>query len=165
MLLLLAFPSLLSHKFRGDIHYIRKKFSSYFVNVFETSRVRKMYVHKFEENQLEKLEEGWFRTDLGGEELWKDWKAVSVEYYEKKPGLMSSFHTHPNKQVTLLFQGKIRVYTKEQKTILQKMDSVFFEVNEPHKMEILGNHKATGINIFVPGRSPDFWDKRKQKGG
>lgn len=119
-----------------------------------------MYAAKFHENDLEQLEEGWMRTDVGGKKIWEKWKAVSVEYYKKSPGQSSSFHSHENKQVTIVFKGKLKVYTENQETTLGEMDSVFLSENEVHKMEVEGGTKAVGINIFVPGRAPDFWQNR-----
>lgn len=119
-----------------------------------------MYVAEFDENDLGQLEEGWLRTDLGGEKLWEEWKAVSIEYYKKSPRQSSSFHSHENKQVTIVFQGSLKVYTETQETVLGEMDSVFLQENEVHKMEVAGKTKAVGINIFVPGRAPDYWENR-----
>jgi hypothetical protein len=40
------------------------------------------------------------------------------------------------------------------------MDSVFFDENEPHKIENALEEKSVAIDIFVPRRSFDFWIKR-----
>lgn len=117
-----------------------------------------MYVAKFNETKLEQLSDGWKRTDLGGKDLWQDWKSVNLEYYEKAPGVTSSFHQHKNKQITLLFRGKMKVCTPEREVILGKLDSVFLGANEKHKMESIGEKTAVGLNIFVPGRTPTFWE-------
>lgn len=86
---------------------------------------------------------------------------VSVEYYEKPSGHTSPMHTHGNKQISIVIKGKMKAYSEEDEVELQEMDSVFFDENEPHRIENITKEKAVGIDIFVPGRSFDFWAKHR----
>ncbi len=99
-------------------------------------------------------EEGWFRAALAGS------NAISVEYYEKPPGHSSPMHHHENKQVSIVLKGKMKVATEEREQVLEKYDSAYFEANEVHRIENVGDERAIGIDIFVPKRSFDFWLKK-----
>ncbi len=54
----------------------------------------------------------------------------------------------------------MKVYTEDEEVVLGEMDSVFFDKDEPHRVENVGEEKAVGIDIFVPERPFDFWIKR-----
>jgi len=113
-----------------------------------------MQVVKFKEAESYEPEKRWRRVSLAGRD------SVSVEWYEKPPGHSSPMHKHESKQVTIAIKGKMKVYTENEEVVLKEFDSVFFNENEPHRLENIGEEKAIGIDIFVPGRPFDFWLKR-----
>lgn len=116
-----------------------------------------MQVVRFKEADSYEPEEGWYRVSLarGG--------SISVEYYEKPPGHSSPMHKHKNKQISIVLKGEMKAYTENEEIVLKEFDSVFFEEDEPHRIENVGREKAIGIDIFVPGRPFDFWVKRNKQ--
>lgn len=115
-----------------------------------------MQVVKFKDADSCEPEEGWYRVSLAGG------NSVSAEYYEKPPGHSSPMHKHENKQISIVIKGEMKVYTEDEGVVLREFDSAFFDENEPHRIENVGKEKAVGIDIFVPGRSFDFWIKRSK---
>ena len=113
-----------------------------------------MQIVRFKDADSYEPEKGWYRVSLAGRD------SVSVEYYEKPPGHSSPMHKHENKQILIVIKGKMKVYTEDEEVVLGEMDSVIFDESEPHRVENIGEEKAVGIDIFVPGRPFDFWLKR-----
>ncbi len=116
-----------------------------------------MEVVKFKDASSYEPEKGWYRASLAGK------GSVSVEYFEKPAGHSSPMHKHENEQITIVIRGQMKVYTEDGQVILGEMDSVFFDGNEPHRVENVGKEKAVGIDIFIPGRSFDFWLRHSSK--
>jgi quercetin dioxygenase-like cupin family protein len=101
-------------------------------------------------------EPGWKRVSLAGSDK------ISVEYFEKPAGHTSPMHSHPSEQVSLVLHGQMKVVNGSgEEEILGTGDSAWFAPNEPHRIENPGNGLAIGVDIFVPGRSFDFWTKKK----
>lgn len=113
-----------------------------------------MQIVRFKDADSCEPEPGWYRVSLAERD------SVSIEYFEKPPGHSSPMHKHENKQVTIVIKGEMKIYTEDKEVVLGEMDSVFFPEDEPHRIENPGKGKAIGIDIFVPGRSFDFWIKR-----
>ncbi len=116
-----------------------------------------MEIVRFKEANSCEPEPGWYRVSLAEKDF------VSIEYFEKPPGHSSPMHKHENKQITIVIKGEMKASTEKKEVILREMDSVFFPENELHKIENPGKEIAIGIDIFVPGRSFDFWLKRLAK--
>jgi quercetin dioxygenase-like cupin family protein len=100
----------------------------------------------------------------------KDWKRVnlcnendiSVEYFVKPPKHASPSHKHPNAQVLIVINGKLSIINeKDKEEILNEGDTVYIPENETHTVKNILDEPSIGIDIFVPGRSFDFWLKRK----
>ena len=100
----------------------------------------------------------------------KDWKRVSlcnqedisVEHFVKPPGHASPLHGHPNAQVLVVLKGKLVVSTEDDEQELDEGDAVYIPGNEQHIVANPLTETSVGIDIFVPGRSFDFWLKRQQ---
>ncbi|MBD3257804.1 cupin domain-containing protein [candidate division GN15 bacterium] len=100
----------------------------------------------------------------------KDWKRVSlcaqddisVEHFVKPPGHASPKHDHPNAQVLVVLEGKLTITTDTQEETLGIGDCVYIPGNESHVVSNPLDTVSVGIDIFVPGRSFDFWLKRKR---
>ena len=98
----------------------------------------------------------------------KDWKRVSlcnqgdisVEHFVKPPGHASPRHAHSNAQVLIVLKGKLTVTTDDDEQELVENDAVFIPGDEPHVVTNPTKEPSVGIDIFVPGRSFDFWLKR-----
>ena len=115
-----------------------------------------MNVIHFNDAESYEPEKNWKRVSLCKE------RDISVEHFVKPPNHASPSHQHPNAQVLVVLKGKISVINEEgQKATLYEGDSVFIPENETHVVKNMLDEPSTGIDIFVPGRSFDFWLKRK----
>lgn len=99
----------------------------------------------------------------------KDWKRssicseseLSVEHFVKPPGHASPNHSHPNAQVLIVLEGKLAVSTGDgEEEELSPGDAVYIPGDELHVVTNPLDRPSVGIDIFVPGRSFDFWKKR-----
>ncbi|OGF67539.1 MAG: cupin [Candidatus Fischerbacteria bacterium RBG_13_37_8] len=101
-------------------------------------------------------EKNWLRASTCNE------TNVSLEYFVKPGRHASPMHHHPEEQVCVVIHGKMKVINAEGvEAILEPGDAAYFASNEPHLVENMLDEPSTGIDIFVPGRSFDFWLKRK----
>lgn len=99
----------------------------------------------------------------------KDWKRVSlcnqtdisIEHFVKPPGHASPRHEHPNAQVLIVLKGKLVITTDDDEQELSENDAVYIPGDEPHIVANPLDVTSVGIDIFVPGRSFDFWLNRK----
>ncbi len=102
-------------------------------------------------------EENWKRTSLCSE------KDISIEHFIKPPHHASPLHEHPNAQVLTVLEGSLSIYTDlDGEQVLGKGDTAYIPGNEPHIVKNVLDEPTVGIDIFVPGRSFDFWLKRKK---
>ena len=101
-------------------------------------------------------EPNWKRTSLCQEE------AISIEHFLKPPHHRSPEHSHPAAQVLVVLEGEIRIETGDESEDIGKGDAVYIPGNETHIISNLSDNNAAGLDIFVPGRSFDFWLKRKK---
>lgn len=113
-----------------------------------------MKLVRFEQAEQYEPEEGWKRVSLAGNEHF------SFEWFQKPPGHASPRHDHDNDQVCIVFEGKLTVYTENDEVTLGEYDSVLLEGGESHTVENTGEAVATGLDVFAPGRSFDFWLQR-----
>lgn len=99
----------------------------------------------------------------------KDWRRVSlcseaeisIEHFVKPPRHASPRHEHPNAQVLVVLQGRIVVTTdSDGAQELGAGDVGFIPGNEAHVVTNPLDEPSAGLDIFVPGRSFDFWLKR-----
>lgn len=99
----------------------------------------------------------------------QDWKRVSlcsqndisVEHFVKPPGHASPRHAHSNAQVLIVLKGKLTITTDDDEQDLFENDAVYIPGDELHVVTNPLKESSVGIDIFVPGRSFDFWLKRK----
>lgn len=99
----------------------------------------------------------------------KDWKRVSlckqegisIEHFVKPPGHASPRYEHSNAQVLIVLKGKLTITTDDDEQELSENDAVFIPGNESHVVTNPLDQTSVGIDIFIPGRSFDFWLKRK----
>jgi quercetin dioxygenase-like cupin family protein len=116
-----------------------------------------MKVIRFDGAESYEPEENWKRVNLCGEE------DISIEYFVKPPGHASPEHDHPNAQVLLVLEGELSIFAGGREEILSKGDAVYFPGGETHVITNTLKTPSVGLDIFVPGRSFDFWLKRKDK--
>ncbi|MBK7141971.1 MAG: cupin domain-containing protein [bacterium] len=98
----------------------------------------------------------------------KDWKRISIcaqpdisiEHFVKPPKHASPKHDHPNAQVLIVLEGKLTITTDSDEQTLEVGDSVYIPGNESHIVTNPLSTPSVGIDIFVPGRSFDFWKNR-----
>lgn len=97
----------------------------------------------------------WKRTSLCVE------KGVSIEHFVKPAHHASPWHEHENAQVLFVIEGQIAVQVEDgQEQILNVGDTAYFEGGEKHIVTNALDTPAIGLDIFVPGRSFDFWLKQ-----
>jgi quercetin dioxygenase-like cupin family protein len=94
---------------------------------------------------------GWRRVSMAGSD------AVSLEWFEKPPGHSSPMHDHGNEQVCVVLDGTLVLESGTERHELGPNDSVLIESDEPHSATNPGETVAVGIDVFVPGRSFDYW--------
>jgi quercetin dioxygenase-like cupin family protein len=116
-----------------------------------------MKIVKFNEAETYEPEKDWKRVSICSEDK------ISIEYFVKPPKHSSPKHAHPNVQVLVVLKGQLEVWSEKDGTkLLNEMDTVYFEENEEHIVtNPLDNDTSVGLDIFLPGRSFDFWLKRK----
>ncbi|RBI60365.1 cupin domain-containing protein [halophilic archaeon] len=110
----------------------------------------------FTEAETYEPDEGWRRVSLAGSE------EFTFEWFEKPPGHSSPMHEHENEQVCIALQGEITIHTEEDKTTLERFDSVWLDAWESHRVENTGDNRGVAIDVFSPGRSFDFWTDREE---
>jgi quercetin dioxygenase-like cupin family protein len=114
-----------------------------------------MEIIRFESAENYEPEKDWKRVSLCQQE------AISVEHFIKPAGHASPWHQHPNAQVLIVLKGRLRIETEDSEQELAESDAAFIPGDEPHIVINPLDEPSVGIDIFVPGRSFDFWLKRK----
>ena len=101
-------------------------------------------------------EKDWKRVSLCNE------KEISIEHFVKPPHHASPLHDHPNTQILVVLKGKLTIVVDNAgEETLDEGDTAYIPGNEPHIVKNLLDQPSTCIDIFLPGRSFDFWLKRK----
>ena len=62
----------------------------------------------------------------------------------------------------IVLKGKLVITTDDDEQALAENDAVFIPGDEAHIVTNPLNETSVGIDIFVPGRSFDFWLQRKR---
>jgi quercetin dioxygenase-like cupin family protein len=115
-----------------------------------------MKIIRFNTAENYEPEKDWKRVSLCNEE------DVSIEHFVKPPHHSSPLHDHPNAQVLVVLDGKLSVSLNgNEEEIIEKGDAVYIPGNEPHIVKNVLDTPSVGLDIFVPGRSFDFWLRRK----
>jgi quercetin dioxygenase-like cupin family protein len=114
-----------------------------------------MDVIRFNSAENYEPETDWKRVSLCSHE------DISIEHFVKPGGHASPRHDHPNAQVLIVLKGKLKITTDEDEQVLDENDAVYLPPDEPHIVTNPLDKPSMGIDIFVPGRSFDFWLKRK----
>jgi len=121
----------------------------------KTARRPGMKVVRFESAESYEPEKDWKRVSLCAE------KDISIEHFVKPPRHASPNHDHPNSQVLIVLKGKLTITTGTEEETLDEGDAVYIPGNEQHVVTNPLDEPSVGIDIFIPGRSFDFWLKRK----
>ena len=115
-----------------------------------------MKVIHFQDAESYEPEKDWKRVSLCAED------DISITHIVKPPGHASPRHEHPNAQVLIVLQGKLVIYTDgDEGHELGEGDAAYIPGNEPHVVRNPLKQASIGLDIFVPGRSFDFWLKWK----
>nr|MBN2278072.1 cupin domain-containing protein [candidate division Zixibacteria bacterium] len=114
-----------------------------------------MHVIRLNEGESYEPENDWKRVSLCNQ------KDISIEYFIKPPGHTSPEHNHPSAQVLVVLKGKIIIITPDDTQELGEGDTAYLPGNETHIVKNPLDKISIGLDIFVPGRSFDFWLKRK----
>ena len=116
-----------------------------------------MKVIHFKEAESYEPEKDWKRVSLCAEQ------DISIEHFVKPPNHSSPLHDHPNDQVLVVLKGKLGIVTDNGgEQSVGEGDAVYIPGNEPHIVKNLLDEPSVGLDIFVPGRSFDFWKKFKK---
>lgn len=114
-----------------------------------------MKIVRFDVADRYEPEQNWKRLSLCSEQ------EISVEHFVKPAHHASPRHDHPNAQVLIVLEGRMAVITDEDgEQILEKGDAAYIPGHEPHVVKNMLDTISIGLDIFVPGRSFDFWLKR-----
>ncbi len=116
-----------------------------------------MHVIRFDQAEKYEPEKDWRRSSLCSQ------PDISIEHFVKPAGHASPKHEHVNAQVLVVLEGKIVVTTDTDKRELGPGDAVYIPGNETHVVTNPLAVPSVGLDIFVPGRSFDFWSKRNRK--
>jgi quercetin dioxygenase-like cupin family protein len=114
-----------------------------------------MKVIRFDKAESYEPEKDWKRVSLCNE------ADISVEHFVKPPEHASPRHQHPSAQVLIVLKGKMILTTDDESQELNEGDAAYIPPNEPHGLKNALTEPSIGVDIFVPGRSFDFWLKRK----
>ena len=79
-------------------------------------------------------------------------------YFQIDPGVVIGQHSHPQEQMGMLIQGRMKWRIGDNETILQAPALYRVPSNEPHQVEVLGNETMIVLDIFSPVRE-DFLKK------
>lgn len=115
-----------------------------------------MKVVRFSQAESYEPEKDWKRVSLCSE------KDISIEHFVKPAGHASPRHDHPNAQVLVVLKGRLAIITDTDRQEVGEGDAVYIPGDEPHVVLNPLNETSAGLDIFVPGRSFDFWLKRKK---
>ncbi len=116
-----------------------------------------MKIVRFKNAERYEPERDWKRVSLCSE------TEVSIEHFVKPPHHASPMHEHPNAQVLVVLKGKLSIVTNGgEEHLLEEGDAAYIPGNEPHVVKNMLDLPSIGLDIFVPGRSFDFWLKRKK---
>lgn len=115
-----------------------------------------MKIIRFNEGESYEPEKDWKRVSLCAQ------SDISIEHFIKPPGHSSPKHEHPSSQVLVVLKGRIKVTTDNDEAELEEGDAVYIPGNESHLVTNPLDTPSVGLDIFVPGRSFDFWTKRKK---
>lgn len=115
-----------------------------------------MKVTRFDSAENYEPEKDWKRVSLCNE------REISIEHFVKPAGHASPMHGHGNAQVMIVLEGKMSIETEGGEfEVLGEGDAAFIPGDEKHVVKNELDVPSTGIDIFVPGRSFDFWLKRR----
>lgn len=115
-----------------------------------------MEVIHFKEAEKYEPQKDWVRSSLCNQ------SDISIEHFVKPPKHSSPTHSHPNSQVLYVLQGEIVIRTENDEQKLKVGDTVYISGNEIHTVINPLNEISIGLDIFVPGRSFDFWLNRNK---
>jgi len=114
-----------------------------------------MKVIRFDNAESYEPEKDWRRVSLCSQE------DISIEHFVPPAGHASPRHEHPNAQVLIVLKGKLTITTDDDEQELSENDAVYIPGDETHVVANPLKEPSVGIDIFIPGRSFDFWLKRK----
>lgn len=115
-----------------------------------------MQVIHFDEADKYEPESGWIRKSVCNNSI------ISIEHFVKPPKHSSPKHSHSNSQILYVLKGQIIIKTDIDEVTLLENDTVFIPGDESHIVINPTNKEAIGLDIFVPGRSFDFWLNRNK---
>ncbi|MEJ2648035.1 MAG: cupin domain-containing protein [Sedimentisphaerales bacterium] len=118
-----------------------------------------MKVIRFNEAETYEPEKDWKRASLCNQ------KDISIEHFVKPAKHASPSHNHSNAQVLVVLKGKLSILTdSDGEQVLSEGDAAYIPSEESHIVTNPLEESSVGLDIFVPGRSFDFWLKRKSSG-
>ena len=114
-----------------------------------------MKIVRFDDAERYEPEPDWSRSSLCCE------GDISVEHFIKPPHHSSPRHDHPSAQVLVVLEGRLTVIDGDGAEYgLGEGDAIYIPGGETHVVMNPLDRPSKGIDIFVPGRSFDFWAKR-----
>ncbi|MBN1128832.1 MAG: cupin domain-containing protein [Chitinispirillaceae bacterium] len=101
---------------------------------------------------------GWRRASLCAE------PGISIEHFVKPAFHSSPLHRHPSAQVLVVLQGSLAVKNGSgDEAVIEAGGAVYLPGDEPHLVVNPLDRPSIGLDIFIPGRSFDFWRERGKR--
>ena len=113
-----------------------------------------MDVIRFKDAETYEPQANWIRKSLCNNSI------ISIEHFVKPPNHSSPKHDHPNSQILFVLKGQIIIQTDTEEVILNENDTVFIPGEESHVVINPNDDIAIGLDLFVPGRSFDYWKNK-----
>ena len=110
-----------------------------------------MEVIHFKDTEKYEPQKDWVRSSLCNK------PDISIEHFVKPPKHSSPSHSHPNSQVLYVLQGEIIIKTEDDEQTIKIGDTVYIPGGEIHTVINPLDEISIGLDIFIPGRSFDFW--------
>lgn len=114
-----------------------------------------MHVVRFASAEAYEPEPQWCRRSLCNA------PEIAVEHFVKPPRHASPAHAHPSAQVLLVLEGRLALRDGQgREELLGPGDAAYIPGGEEHVVRNDLDTPSVGVDIFVPGRSFDFWTRR-----
>lgn len=84
---------------------------------------------------------------------------MNIQEVEFEPGSVASEHSHPNEQVTFVYEGTLTIHGEEESHELEAGDSLLIPGGATHSAENAGDTVARAVDVFSPPREGTPWDE------
>jgi len=83
---------------------------------------------------------------------------MNIQEVAFEPGSVASEHSHPNEQVTFVYEGTLTIHGEDGSHELEAGDSLLIPGGATHSAENTGDTVARAVDVFGPPREGTPWD-------